>query len=103
VDVIVPGHGPVGSKKELAETRAYLELMASEVRTRHQMGMSPGRAAADIRMGRFAGWTNPERNAWNAVRLYAEFNGTLTPAIDTAAQNKAVEEYLAITSGRPRV
>lgn len=96
VDIIVPGHGPVGTKKELAETRAYLELMANEVRKRHRAGMSPGRAAADINMGRFANWTNPERNAWNAVRLYAEFDGTLTPDIDTAAQNKAVEEYLAL-------
>jgi len=102
VDVIVPGHGPVGTKKELAETRAYLELMATEVRKRHRSGMSPGRAAADINMGRFANWTNPERNAWNAVRLYAEFDGRLTPDIETAAQNKAVEEYLAVTAGRPR-
>ena len=48
VDVIVPGHGPIGSKKELAETRAYLELVANELRKRHAIGMSPGRAAADI-------------------------------------------------------
>ena len=102
VDVIVPGHGPVGTKKELAETRAYLDLMATEVRKRHRVGMSPGRAAADIDMGRFEGWTNPERNAWNAVRLYAEFDGTLTPAIDVAAQNKAVEEYLALSAQRGR-
>jgi cyclase len=93
VDVIVPGHGPVGGKKELAETRAYLALMAREVRRRYDAKMSPGEAAADIDVGRFAAWTNPERNAWNAVRLYAEFAGTLTPATDTAAQNAAVAEY----------
>ena len=102
VDVIVPGHGPVGTKKELAETRAYLELMATEVRKRHRSGMSPGQAAADINMGRFENWTNPERNAWNAVRLYAEFNGTLTPSIDTAAQNKAVDEYTALKARQRR-
>ena len=51
-------------------------------------------------LGRFAGWTNPERNAWNTVRLYAEFAGTLTPQQDLAAQNAAVAEYQAIRRSR---
>jgi cyclase len=94
VDVIVPGHGPVGSKKELADTRAYLDLIANETRKRYARGMTPGQAAADIDLGRFENWTNPERHAWNTVRLYAEFNGTITPATDTAAQALAVDEYM---------
>lgn len=100
VDVIVPGHGPIGTKKELAETRAYLELVANELRKRHAIGMSPGRAAADINLGRFEQWTNPERNAWNAVRVYAELDGKLTPDTDTAAQNAAVAEYTALRAKR---
>jgi len=100
VDLIVPGHGPVGTKKELAETRAYLDMMATEMRKRHRSGMRPGEAAADLDLGRFAGWTNPERHAWNAVRLYAEFDGTLTPATDLAAQESAVKEYLAARTAR---
>ncbi len=93
VDVIVPGHGPVGSKKELAQTRAYLELIAEETRKRHRQGMSPGRAAADIDVKQFATWTNPERTAWNTVRIYAELDGTLRPDQDLAAQDAAVKEY----------
>ena len=100
VDVIVPGHGPIGTKAELADTRAYLELIIEETRRRYAMGMSPGRAAADLPLGRFAGWTNPERNAWNTVRLYAEFNGSLKPEQDLAAQNTAVNEYLSIRGSR---
>ena len=100
VDLIVPGHGPIGTKKELAETRAYLELLVQETRKRHAMGMSPGRAAAEIPLGRFAAWTNPERNAWNTVRLYAEFAGTLKPAQDLAAQNAAVAEYQSLARRR---
>jgi cyclase len=100
VDVIVPGHGPVGTKNELAETRAYLELLAEEARKRYAMGMTPGRAAADIPLGRFASWTNPERNAWNTVRLYAEFAGALKPEQDLMTQNAAVAEYLAARQGR---
>jgi len=100
VDVIVPGHGPVGTKAELRQTRAYLELIVEETRKRYAMGMSPGRAAADLPLGRFAGWTNPERNAWNTVRLYAEFDGRLKPEQDLAAQNAAVAEYQAIVRAR---
>jgi len=93
VDVIVPGHGPVGSKSQLADTRAYLDLIANEGRKRYAMGMSPGRAAAGINLGKFANWTNPERTAWNMVRLYAEFGGAITPATNTQAQEVAVAEY----------
>jgi glyoxylase-like metal-dependent hydrolase (beta-lactamase superfamily II) len=100
VDVIVPGHGPIGTKKEIADTRTYLELLAEEARKRYAMGMSPGRAAADIPLGRFETWTNPERNAWNTVRLYAEFAGTLKPEQDLVAQNAAVAEYLAARGAR---
>jgi cyclase len=100
VDVIVPGHGPLGTKKELAETRAYLDLLAREVKKGYSAGMRPGQAAADIDMGRFAKWTNPERNVWNTIRLYAEFNGTLTPDMDVAATNRAMEEYNAIAAKR---
>jgi hypothetical protein len=60
VDIIVPGHGPIGTKRDLAETRAYLELMVREVRRRYDAKMRPGQAAADIDMGRFAAWTNPD-------------------------------------------
>jgi glyoxylase-like metal-dependent hydrolase (beta-lactamase superfamily II) len=92
VDVIVPGHGPIGTKRELADTRSYLDLIAPEVRRGYDAGLSPGEAAAAVDLGRFAGWTNPERNAWNAVRLYAEFAGRLTPATDLSAQNQAVAD-----------
>ena len=100
VDVIVPGHGPIGTKRELSETRAYLELIAEETRKRHRMGMSPGRAAADIDVGRFATWTNPERTARNTVRIYAEHEGTLTADNDSGAQQAAVTEYLSLRKGR---
>lgn len=100
VDVIVPGHGPIGTKRELTETRAYLDLIANETRTRYARGMTPGEAAADIDLGRFETWTNPERSAWNTVRLYAEFSGTITPANDTPAQNRAVAEYLTLRAAR---
>ena len=101
-DIIVPGHGPVGTKRELAETRAYLDLLIREVTKRWRAGMTPGKAAADIDMGRFSGWTNPERIVWNTVRLYAEFNGSLTPQMAVAGTARAMDESTAVLKARAR-
>ena len=100
VDVIVPGHGPIGTRKELADTRAYFETIVEETRKRYAMGMSPGRAAADIPLDRFTGWTNPERNAWNTVRLYAEFAGTLKPERPLVARKRR-RRRIPVAARRP--
>src|SRR4029453_14978586 len=43
--------------------------------------MSPGRAAAEIKLGRFDNWIGPERVVMNTVRLYNEFKGTGGPSM----------------------
>ncbi len=100
VDVIVPGHGPIGSKKELAETREYLVVLKAEAKRRYDMKMSPGKAAAEIEdtLGKYTSWTDPAaiRTVNSVVRLYAEFNDTLTSETDAAAVAAATEEYTAI-------
>jgi len=55
-----------------------------------------------VELGRFANWTNPERNVWNTVRLYAEFSGTLTPEMDVAGTDPAMADYNAMRSRRGR-
>jgi hypothetical protein len=40
--------------------------------------MSAGKAAADIRMGKFDNWIGAERVLLNTCRLY-EYRGTITP------------------------
>ena len=96
VDVIVPGHGPLGTKKELAETRAYFEMLVPQIEKKFHQGMKVGEAAAGLELGRFANWTNPERNVLNTLRLYAEFSGTITPEIDVAGTERAMADYNAI-------
>jgi len=95
VDVIVPGHGPIGGKQELAEMRGYLELLKVEARKRYDERLTPGKAAADIRMGKYENWIGPERIIMDTVRFYAEFAGTLTPPVDTEGIRVATEEYNA--------
>src|SRR5437762_9408242 len=55
----------------------FLELLKVEARRRYDARMTPGKAAADIRMGQYENWIGPERIIMDTVRFYAEFAGTL--------------------------
>jgi cyclase len=101
VDVIVPGHGPIGTKRELADMRDYLKLFRTEARKRYDAGMTPGQAAADIKLGKYEQWIGAsDRLAMNMVRMYHEFNGTLSPDYDVEGTNKAAAEMKAIREGK---
>jgi cyclase len=100
VETIVPGHGPICGKKELAEMAEYFRTLQREVKRRLDAGMSPGRAAADIKLGKFDNWIGPERIVMNTVRLYNELKGVGGPDYDLAGTQKATEEYNAILASR---
>lgn len=72
-DVIVPGHGPIGTKKDLKYMRDYLVLVRREARKRFDAGIPPEAAAEDIRLGVYASWSDAERVLPNVVRCYQEF------------------------------
>ena len=99
VQTIVPGHGPIGGKKELAETGEYFRLLKKEARKRYDAGLSAGKAAAEVRLGRFDNWLGTERIVMNTVRLYDEFKGVITPDINYVSIKQAAAEYNAIKSG----
>jgi cyclase len=101
VETIVPGHGPIGTKKDLAEMAQYLEVFKWEARKRFDAHMSPGKAAADIKLGQFDNWIGaPDRMVMNTVRLYHEFNGTIVPDADVEGMRIATVEYDAIRKAR---
>lgn len=102
VQMIVPGHGPIGGKPELAEMADYFVVLKREARSRYDARMSPGLAAAGIRMGKFENWIGPERIVMDTVRLYAECAGTLTPDVDVQGNQRAMTEYTAALAARPR-
>lgn len=95
VNTIVAGHGPLGGQAELAGMRDYLVRLKQEARRRYDAKLSAGAAAADIRLGTFDNWIGPERLVMNVQRLYEEFAGTLTPAVNAAGIRRATEEYNA--------
>jgi cyclase len=102
VETIVPGHGPIGTKKDLKELHEYLSLIKREARKKYDAGVSPGRAAAEIDLGRFQTWPNPERIVGTVVRLYAEFGGTIGPEVGGDVSSKATQEFNALRKGESR-
>jgi len=93
VDTIVPGHGPIGGKKDLEEMADYFRVLGSEARKRYDRKMPAGAAAAEIRLCRFDNWLGPERLIMDVVRWYEEWDGTLTPDYNSAAVREATIEY----------
>lgn len=82
VETIVPGHGPIGGKKELREMRAYLSLIRREAKKRFDEGLSAEQAARDVKLGIYAKWREPERILPNIMRLYQEFRNELDQPLD---------------------
>lgn len=93
VQTVVPGHGPVGGKAELADMKGYLELVQREGRKAYEKGVSAGRAAAELDLGKYAGWTDADRIAPNMARLYSELKGTIGTDQDRGAAGAAMAEY----------
>ncbi len=72
VDTIVPGHGPICGKADFAEMRDYRRLVLCEGKKHFDRGMSAGRAALDIDLGKYATWVDSDRILTNVARLCTE-------------------------------
>jgi hypothetical protein len=99
----VPGHGPIGGKKELAEMASYFRVLGVEARKRYDAKMPPGAAAAEIRLGRFDNWIGPERLIMDVVRWYEEWDSTLTPDYNAMAVREATIEYNQVKAGQKKM
>lgn len=100
IQTIVPGHGPVGGKAQLEAMKGYLELVMREGRKAMAKGISAGRAAAELDLGQYATWTDPDRIAPNMARLYSELKGTIGTDQDRGTAGAAMAEYNRIKGGR---
>ncbi|WP_151482031.1 MBL fold metallo-hydrolase [Streptomyces albicerus] len=78
-DTIVPGHGPVTTKKAVRDIRDYLEYVHEQATARFTAGMPVMDAAHDIRLGRFADLDESERLAVNVHTVYRELDPSLPP------------------------
>ncbi|HKR88417.1 MAG TPA: MBL fold metallo-hydrolase [Phenylobacterium sp.] len=100
VTAIVPGHGPVGGKAELEDMKQYLVLLWNQSKKAFDRGVTPGRAAAEIDLGKYASWKDADRVLPNVTRLYAEHAGTIAAAISPTAMVEARTEFERIKRGR---
>jgi glyoxylase-like metal-dependent hydrolase (beta-lactamase superfamily II) len=66
-DILAPGHSTLGSKLDIAEQRAYLELL----RARVQAGIKAGKPLPEIKrtvtMDEFSGWA--AYNDWREMNI----------------------------------
>jgi cyclase len=81
-EVVVPGHGPIGTMKDLRHMRDYLALVRREARKRFEARMPPEAAARDIKLGVYASWSDAERIYPNVLRCYQEFRDELDAPMD---------------------
>lgn len=74
VDAIVPGHGPVGGKPDVARMREYLVFVEAEARKRFSDGLTVDEAIASIDLGHWAGLGESSRIAQNVVNVYEQLD-----------------------------
>src|SRR5262245_5915388 len=98
-DVIVPGHGPVGTKTDLKRMRDYLALVRREAKRRFEAGMPAEAAAADIKLGAYAAWSDVERILPNVMRCYQEFRDELDQPIDLPRMLAGMERLRGARAG----
>jgi cyclase len=72
LETVVPGHGPISTRRELGEMRAYLSAVREAVQPYARAGRPLAEALADVRLDEFAAWTYPERLAQAVERAYGE-------------------------------
>lgn len=95
VERIVPGHGPVGSRAELALLRGYFELLRDQARRHYDAGDPAEQAVRQFDLGPYAAWGEPERVVPNVLRLYEDFSGAPWTPLDLVALRGAQEAWLA--------
>jgi cyclase len=98
-DVIVPGHGPIGTKADLRRMRQYLALVRREAKKRFDAGMGEEDAARDIKLGVFASWREAERILPNVMRCYQEFRDETHLALDLTRMLDGMERLRGAPSG----
>jgi cyclase len=98
-DVIVPGHGPIGTKADLRRMRQYLTLVRREAKKRFDAGMPEEEAARDIKLGVYASWREAERILPNVMRCYQEFRDETHLAMDLTKMLDGMERLRGAPSG----
>ena len=98
-DVVVPGHGSIGTRQDVRLLRDYLVLVRQEARTRFDAGMPAEAAARDIKLGVYASWREAERILPNVMRCYQEFRNETDQDLDVKALIEGMERMRGGAAG----
>ncbi|WP_163849087.1 MBL fold metallo-hydrolase [Pseudooceanicola aestuarii] len=83
VDIVVPGHGPVGDKKAVQDLRAYLVSVDEQARACHAAGLGWEEAAWQVGYDAFDSWLDRERVVANVANVYREVSkGAIDPSVE---------------------
>jgi cyclase len=77
IDLIVPGHGPVGGRQELDDEREFFEFVMDQSRRCFEQGLSSEEAAKAIDLGPYAQLLDGERFVANVGVAYRELRGEI--------------------------
>ena len=77
VELIVPGHGPVGGMQELADEREYFEFVMEQARSCFERKVPAEQAAKEIDPGPYGEWPESERMIANVLVAYRELRGEI--------------------------
>ena len=92
-DKFVPGHGPVGTRKDLEAFLAYLEDLKSIVQTSVDRGDSLEQAIRDVQVpSRFATYSFPNFFPANVQKMYSELKALQTQNPEPKEEKKPETE-----------
>lgn len=79
LDIVVPGHGPVGGKELLKQQREFLEALVAEVNKALSAGHTAEQAAKDVRLPNYAAWARYNEWLGENVKLVCKELSTAAP------------------------
>jgi len=92
VEIIVPGHGPIGTKKDLKLVRDYILLIQQEGGKVLDGGHGPLEAGKKVSLGPYREWREWPRVLVNVYRWSLERQNQLDAPLDIALYVKIIEE-----------
>jgi glyoxylase-like metal-dependent hydrolase (beta-lactamase superfamily II) len=73
-DRMIPGHGRIGTKQDVQNLIAYMQELSAEVKKAADAGKCPDAAKAEVKLPKYAAWTNYERYLPGNIERYCTFH-----------------------------
>lgn len=92
-EVVVPGHGPIPSRRQILDLREYWEHLLRTCRARFEAGQPARDAARELAGGPYADWGEAERLIVNVLAIYRELGGEPARPTSPIERFQAMAEF----------